>query len=52
MVDWKGGCMPLVYVHCAICETYLMQWYSIDLWPIGGEGGGTSGQGIHAFSNM
>ena len=28
----------LVYVHSAICETYLMQWYYIYLWSIGGEG--------------
>ena len=26
----------LVYVHSAVCETYLVQWYSIDLWSIGG----------------
>ena len=26
----------LVYVHSAICETYLVCWYSIDLWLIGG----------------
>ena len=24
--------MPEVYVHSAICETYLVFWYSIDLW--------------------
>ena len=23
--------VALVYVHSAICETYLVQWYSIDL---------------------
>ena len=23
-----------MYVHSAICETYLVSWYSIDLWPI------------------
>ena len=28
----------LVYVHSAICEMYMMQWYSRDLWSIGGEG--------------
>ena len=26
----------LVYVHSSICETYLVQWYYIDLWSIGG----------------
>ena len=26
----------LIYVHSFICETYLVQWYSIDLWSIGG----------------
>ena len=26
----------MVYVHFAICETYVVQWYSIDLWSIGG----------------
>ena len=26
----------IVYLHSAICETYLVQWYSIDLWSIGG----------------
>ena len=25
----------MVYVHSDICETYLVQWYSIDLWSIG-----------------
>ena len=28
--------MPLVYVHSAICETYSVLRYSIDLWSIGG----------------
>ena len=33
MVYWEGGTSALqVYVHSAICETYLVQWYSIDLW--------------------
>ena len=32
MVNWRG---TLVYVHSAICETYVVQWYSIDLWSIG-----------------
>ena len=26
----------LVYVHSAICETYLVQWYFIVQWSIGG----------------
>ena len=25
----------LVYMHSSICETYLVQWYYIDLWSIG-----------------
>ena len=28
--------LPWVYVHSSICETYLVQWYYIDLWSIGG----------------
>ena len=28
----------MVYVYSAICETYLVYWYSIDLWSIGGGG--------------
>ena len=27
--------MPWVYVHSAIYETYLVQWFSIDLCSIG-----------------
>ena len=42
----EGG---LVYVHSAICETYLVQWYSIELWSIGG---GTSAINICAFCYM
>ena len=42
----EGG---LVYVHSAICQTYLVQWYSIDLWSIGG---GTSALNICAFCYM
>ena len=34
MVSWRKG--TLVYVHSAICETYLVQQYSIDVWSIGG----------------
>ena len=34
MVNWMWG--ALVYVHSPICETYLVQWYSIDVWWIGG----------------
>ena len=32
MVSWRKG--TLVYVHSAICETYLVQQYSIHLWSI------------------
>ena len=32
MVNWRRG--DLAYVHSAICETSLVQWYSIDLWSI------------------
>ena len=38
----------LVYVHSAICKSYL-KWYSIDLWLIGG---GTSALSICAFCYM
>ena len=32
IVNWSGGVdVFLVYVHSAICETYLVQQYSIDL---------------------
>ena len=41
MVNWRRW--ALVYVHSAICETYLVQWYSIDVWSIGW------GLGICAF---
>ena len=34
MVNWNRG--ALVYVHSAICEMYIMLWYSIDLWSIVG----------------
>ena len=32
----EGVCLTLVYVHSAICETYMVLWYSLDLWLIGG----------------
>ena len=38
MVNWWGVNLHSVYVHSAICETYFVQWYSIDLWSIGGGG--------------
>ena len=47
MVNWGRG--ALVYVHSAICETYLVQWLSIDLWSIGG---GTSALNICSFCYM
>ena len=44
MLNWKRGwkfILPWVYVHCAIYETYLVQWFSTDLCSIGGGGGGS-----------
>ena len=38
MVNWLGVHMPQVYVHSSLCETCSVQWCSIDLWLIGGEG--------------
>ena len=34
-----GSNLPWVYVHCAICETYVVYWFSRDLCLIGGGGG-------------
>ena len=31
-------CLPWVDVHSVICETYLVWWYYMDLWSIGGGG--------------
>ena len=28
--------LAFIYVHSSTCKTYLVQWYSIDLWSIGG----------------
>ena len=36
MIDWWGVHLPWVYVHCAICETYLVWWCCMDLWLIDG----------------
>ena len=47
MVNW-GVCLPWVYVHSSICETYLVWWHCIDLWSTGG----TSAMGICAFFYM
>ena len=38
-VNWRSGegvNLPWVYVHSAIYETYLLQWFSRNLWSIGG----------------
>ena len=43
-------CEAFVYVHSAICETYLMWLYSIDLWLIGGVS--TCARSICAFFYM
>ena len=34
VVNLRRG--TLVYVHSTICQTYLVQWYSIHLWSTGG----------------
>ena len=34
LVNWRRG--ALVYVHAAICETFLVSWYPMNLWSIGG----------------
>ena len=34
----QGVCLPLVYVHSSICETYSVLWFSRDLCSIGGGG--------------
>ena len=39
----------LVYMHSAICETFVVKWYTIHLWSIGG---GKSAWSICAFSYM
>ena len=36
------GLCALVSVHSSICETYAVQWSSIDLWSLGGGGWGLS----------
>ena len=36
MANWRRR--ALVYVYSAICKMYLVYWYSIDLWSIGGGG--------------
>ena len=49
MVDWRrrhGVSLPWVYVHSAICATYLVYWYAIHLWSIAG---GTFALSIFAF---
>ena len=44
-----GVNLPWVYVHCAIHETYLVQWFSKDLCLIGGAEWGQSAMGICAM---
>ena len=36
--NWRGVHLPLVYVHSAICKSYSVEWYYIDLWSSGGVG--------------
>ena len=48
IVNWRRE--ALAYVHSSLCETYSMQWYYIDLLPIGW--GCTSTLGICAFCYM
>ena len=45
-----GGDVFSVYVYSAICETYLVSWYTIDLLSIGV--GGISILSLYAFCNM
>ena len=40
MLNWRRGVsLPWVYVHYAIYETSLVEWFSRDLCLIGGGGG-------------
>ena len=32
---WGVSCMSSVYVHCAVCDTDLVEWYSIYFLSIG-----------------
>ena len=41
--------LPWVYVHSAICETYVVQWCCIDLWSVRG-GCGVSLQWVYVHS--
>ena len=51
IVNWSGGKdVSSVYVHSAICDTYVVQWYSIDLLSIGV--GGTCILSICVFCYM
>ena len=36
MLDWKGVHLSKVYVHSAIYDTYLVQWFSRKLWSMEG----------------
>ena len=36
IVNWSGVDVSSVYVHSTICETYVVQQYSIDVLSIGG----------------
>ena len=41
LLNWRRGVgvsLPWVYAHSAICETYLVWWFSTDLCSIGGGG--------------
>ena len=42
-VSWMYGqfwgvCLPWVYLHSSICETYWMYWCNRDLWSFGNRG--------------
>ena len=50
MVELEGVLLILVFVLSAICETYVVYWYSIYLWSIAV--GGTSAISICAFCYM
>ena len=52
MVNWRRRVwvnLQLVYVHSAIYETYLVYWFSRNLWSIGG---GRDGVHLHWCSGL
>ena len=47
--EGSGVNLPWIYVHCAMYETYLVQWFSRHLCSIGGGEWGQSAMGICAL---